>query len=106
MGRHQRAGRDAIPSLQPSQEGKLGTLFLKVQRLAKVQLIIQLQPSGARFSIDLAQKSGDSNGYLIHQEHVLPVLAKATMHALLAWNYWTHDLQEASPIRRDEEEPS
>ncbi|KAG7038717.1 hypothetical protein JMJ77_0010003 [Colletotrichum scovillei] len=64
------------------------------------------KPSGARFSIDLAQKSGDSNGYLIHQEHVLPVLAKATMHALLAWNYWTHDLQEASPIRRDEEEPS
>ncbi|KXH26147.1 hypothetical protein CSIM01_11417 [Colletotrichum simmondsii] len=64
------------------------------------------KPSGARFSIDLAQKKGDSKGYRIHQEHVRPVLAKATMHALLAWNYWTHDLQEASPIRRYEEEPS
>ncbi|UQC89069.1 uncharacterized protein CLUP02_14597 [Colletotrichum lupini] len=60
------------------------------------------KPSGARFSIDLAQKSGDSNEYFIYEEHVLPVLAKATMHALLAWNYWTHDLQEASLIRRDE----
>ncbi|KAK1641446.1 hypothetical protein BDP81DRAFT_390705 [Colletotrichum phormii] len=61
------------------------------------------KPSGARFSIDLAQKSSGSNEYLICQEHMLPVLAKATMHALLAWKYWTHDLQEASPIRRDDE---
>ncbi|EXF74596.1 hypothetical protein CFIO01_09669 [Colletotrichum fioriniae PJ7] len=64
------------------------------------------KPSGARFSIDLVQKSSDPNEYLIYQEHVLPVLAKATMHALLAWKYWTHDLQEASPIRRDEEDAS
>ncbi|KAK1672723.1 hypothetical protein BDP55DRAFT_672393 [Colletotrichum godetiae] len=61
------------------------------------------KPSGARFSIDLVQKSSGSNQYLIYQEHMLPVLAKATMHALLAWNYWARDLQEASPIRRDDE---
>lgn len=106
MGRHQRPDRDDVPSLQPSQEGRLRTLFLEGQRPVKVQLIIQVQPLGARFSIDLVQKSSDSNEYLIYPGHMLPVLAKATMHALLAWNYWTHDLQEASPIRRDEEEPS
>ncbi|KXH26863.1 hypothetical protein CSAL01_05310 [Colletotrichum salicis] len=48
-------------------------------------------------------KRSGCNEYLIYQEHILPVLAKATMHALLAWKYWTHDLQEASPIRRDDE---
>ncbi|OHE99352.1 hypothetical protein CORC01_05393 [Colletotrichum orchidophilum] len=64
------------------------------------------KPSGARFSIDLMRKDGVLDKYLICQEHLLPVLAKAAVHAILAWKYWTHDLQEASPIRRDEEEKS